>query len=109
MDYPVGTKFTLLLPHHLAVMAAREATYGGTFRVFEDLSEARESEFGADVFHATGDVIKLAPAVAPPTITAMLAFAEVSTSEEDGGAFRRFVDGDDDGTPTRITSPTWPR
>ena len=95
MDYPVGTKFTLLLPHHLAVMAARVATYGGTFRVFEDLSEARESEFGADVFHATGDVIKLAPAVAPPTITAMLAFAEVSTSEEDGGAFRRFVDGDD--------------
>ena len=107
-DYPVGTKFTLLLPHHLAVRAARVATYGGTFRVFEDLSEARESEFGADVFHATGDVIKLAPAVAPPTITAMLAFAEVSTLEEHGGAFRRFVDGDDDGT-TRIPSPTWPR
>ena len=97
MDYPVGTKFTLLLPHHLAVMAAREATYGGTFRVFEDLSEARESEFGADVFHATGDVINLAPAVAPATIVAKLALAEVSTSEEAGGAFRRFVDsvGDD--------------
>ena len=97
-DYPVGTKFTLLLPHHLAVMAAREATYGGTFRVFEDLSEARESEFGADVFHAAGDVINLAPAVAPATVEAKLALAEVSTPEEAGGVFRLFVDGDDEGT-----------
>ena len=109
IDYPVDTRFTLLLPDHLAVMAAREATYSVRFRVFEDLSEARETLFGADVFHADGDVIKLAPAVAPATVEAKLAIAEVSTPEEDGGAFRLFVDGEDDWTPTRIPPPTWPR
>ena len=97
-DYPVDTRFTLLLPHHLAVMAARTATYSVRFRVFEDLSEARETLFGADVFHADGDVIKLAPAVAPATVVAKLAIAEVSTPEEMGGAFRLFVDGEDEGT-----------
>ncbi len=94
-DYLVGTKITLLLPHHLAVMPAREATYGVTVKVFEDLSEAREDDFGADVYSATADVIKLAPAVGPATVEAMLATAEVSTPEDMGGAFRLFV-GDPD-------------
>ena len=94
-DYLVGTKITLLLPHHLAVMAAREATYGVTVKVFEDLSEAREDDFGAEVYSASGNVIELAPAVAPATVQAMLAIAEVSTPEDDGGAFRLFVDGAD--------------
>ena len=97
-DYLVGTRITLLLPHHLAVAAAREATYGVTVKVFEDLSEAKENEaHGTNVYSATGDVIKLAPAIAPADITAMLAIAEVSTPEDEGGAFRLFVDGDDDG------------
>ncbi|MYD99050.1 MAG: hypothetical protein F4X98_16895 [Gammaproteobacteria bacterium] len=99
-DYAVGTTITLLLPHHLAVMAAREATYGATVKVFEDLSEARESQadrHGAEVYTASGDVIKLAPAVGAAEVDAMLAIAEVSTPEEYGGAFRLFVDAGEDG------------
>lgn len=103
-DYLVGTKITLLLPHHLAVVAAREATYGVTVKVFEDLSEAREDDFGADVYGASGDVIKLAPAVGPATIEAMLATAEVGTPEEDGGAFRLFVGEDGPVTSGNLAS-----
>lgn len=95
-DYPVGTTVTLLLPDHLAVMAAPEATYTADVKVFEDLSEAREETFGAQVYEAEGDVIHLARAVGEADVTAMLAVAEVSTPEEMGGAFRRFVDGDGD-------------
>lgn len=100
-DYAVGTTITLLLPNHLAVMAAGEATYGATVKVFEDLSEARESApetHGAEVYRATGDVISLARAVGTASVAAMLATAEVSTPETMGGAFRRFVDGADAGT-----------
>ena len=96
-DYALHTRISLRLPDNLAVMAAREATYRVDVKVFEDLSEARGASFGADVFAAGGDVVKLAPAVGPATIDPMLATAEVSTPEEMGGAFRRFVDRDDAG------------
>ena len=97
-DYVVGTTITLLLPDNLAVVAAREATYRAEVKVFEDLSEAREDDFGAEVFGAAGDVVMLTPAVGAASVDALLAMAEVSTPESLGGAFRRFVDSDDAGT-----------
>ncbi|MCE2425951.1 MAG: hypothetical protein J4F45_12785, partial [Pseudomonadales bacterium] len=94
-DYPVDTAITLPLPAHLAVMGEPEATYTADMKVFEDLSEAREDNFGADIYAANGEVIKLARAVGVAEVDAMLATAEVSTPEDMGGAFRRFIDSDD--------------
>ena len=103
-DYRVGTTITLLLPDNLAVVAAREATYRAEVKVFEDLSEAREDDFGAEVFGAAGDVVMLTPAVGAASVDALLAMAEVSTPESLGGAFRRFVDSDDDDEPDRTAN-----
>ena len=88
---------------HLAVPAAN-GVYRASVSGYEDLSEARrftaDSHGGAALFASSMvggvGVITIQTAVDDPSVMGVVAVADVATPEDDGGPFRRFVDGDDE-------------
>lgn len=104
-DYPVGTTFSLRVPNHLAVPVMRDVVYRASAAGYDDLSEARRasdthggavfaSRDGSGRFAGVG-VVRLVSAVAAPVVTGQVATADARTPRDDGGPFRRFVDGRD--------------